>query len=150
MFCKKPAISAVIHVLNIYRCLTAMGIGIACFISGTTTLGTTRLSTLYKIGFGTVSPDAIVNFETGGLITTVLFANLPQTILSFLYLFYNGLYSSFLAANEWSKFGHTQKSLRVTNPQGLQRSTYFLSLPYRYGIVSLTNPSDRNKQNLMS
>jgi hypothetical protein len=108
-------------------------------ISGTTTLGTTQISALYTLGFGTVSPNSIVNFETGGLLPTVLFANLPQTILSFLYLFYNGLYSSFLGANEWSKYGHTRKSLRVTDPRGSQRSTYFLQLPYKYGIVSLSN-----------
>ena len=116
-----------------------MIIGIACFGSGTTTLGTTQISVLYTLGFGTVSPNSIVNFETSGLLPTVPFANLPQTILFFLYLFYNSLYSSFLGSNEWSKYSHTRKSLRVTDPQGSQRSTYFLQLPYKYGIVSPSN-----------
>lgn len=39
-----------------------------------------------------------------------------------------------LVANEWDRFGETRKSLRVTEPQGLQRSTYSASVPLKYGI----------------
>lgn len=39
---------------------------------------------------------------------------------------------------EWSDYAVHRKGLRVsTTPKGDQRSTYFLSLPYRYGIPVL-------------
>ena len=42
-----------------------------------------------------------------------------------------------LVANEWDRFGETRKSLRVTEPQGHQRSTYFISVPLTYGLPIL-------------
>lgn len=39
-------------------------------------------------------------------------------------------------AAEWSDYAVERKGLRVsTTPRGAQRSTYFLSLPYRYGLL---------------
>ncbi len=35
-------------------------------------------------------------------------------------------------SSEWHELAHRQRRLRVTSPRGAQRSTYFLSLPYRY------------------
>lgn len=40
-------------------------------------------------------------------------------------------------AKEWSDFAHERKTLRVTVPEGAQRSTYYLQLPYRYAIPLL-------------
>lgn len=37
-----------------------------------------------------------------------------------------------LAAREWSHYAQERKPLRVSTPKGMQRSTYFLSLPYRF------------------
>jgi hypothetical protein len=38
-------------------------------------------------------------------------------------------------ARELPRYGLRQNGLRVsTNPRGAQRSTYFLQLPYRFGI----------------
>jgi hypothetical protein len=39
-----------------------------------------------------------------------------------------------LMAKEWSDFAFERKFLRVTAPVGKQRSTYYLSLPYRFAI----------------
>ena len=39
-----------------------------------------------------------------------------------------------LLAHEWNEYGQRRKSLRVTNPTGKQRGSYFLSLPLRIGI----------------
>lgn len=39
-----------------------------------------------------------------------------------------------LVANEWDRYGETRKPLRVTEPQGHQRSTYFISVPLKYGL----------------
>lgn len=65
---------------------------------------------------------------------TVVIANSPQLVLSFLYLLYNGLFTCMLLADEWNDYAHTRKTLRVTIPVGDQRSTYRLQLPYKYGV----------------
>jgi hypothetical protein len=39
-----------------------------------------------------------------------------------------------VSAHEYSRFTSTPKSLRTTDPRGLQRSTYWLSLPWTYGL----------------
>jgi hypothetical protein len=102
--------------------------------------GVHNIKALYDLGFGAVNNNSIIrsdfltsNTSTLGL---VLISNSPQLLLSILYLNYNGLFSCMLAADEWSRFRQTRKSLRVTSPSGQQRSTYFLSLPYKYAIVS--------------
>lgn len=65
---------------------------------------------------------------------TVLIANLPQALLSFIYLVFNGLCTNMMIAFEWSKFAKGLRTLRVSEPRGAQRSTYFLQIPYRYGL----------------
>lgn len=37
-------------------------------------------------------------------------------------------------AREWNTLGTTRKGLRVTDPSGEQRSTYFLQLPYSWAV----------------
>ena len=69
-----------------------------------------------------------------GLTAAVLIANLPQAILSFLYLMYNGLFTCMHLAAEWSSYGVQRKPLRCTTPYGQQRSTYYLQLPYTYAL----------------
>ena len=39
-----------------------------------------------------------------------------------------------LVSDEWSGYAAERKTLRVTHPRGIQRSSYFISLPYKYGI----------------
>ncbi|KAL4942782.1 hypothetical protein BDV06DRAFT_211600 [Aspergillus oleicola] len=42
-------------------------------------------------------------------------------------------------AAEWSRYAVSRRGIRVSwNPQSAQRSTYFLSLPYRYAIPLIT------------
>ena len=100
-------------------------------------VGIYDLRILWGLGFGQVNTKAIVTIAPSGLIAKVLFANLPQGILSFLYLTYNGLYSCMLGAHEWSLFAAQRRGLRVTSPVGKQRSTYYLQLPYWYAVVSI-------------
>jgi hypothetical protein len=38
------------------------------------------------------------------------------------------------SAQEWNNMSTIRKGLRVTNPHGDQRSTFFLQLPYRYSL----------------
>lgn len=96
------------------------------------------------MGLGTVNPQSLLNIginSTGlsGLLLNTLVPNLPQALVSFLYLTYNGLYTCMLVADEWSRFAHERKSLRVTSHSGLQRSTYYLQLPYMYSTPLLVS-----------
>jgi hypothetical protein len=119
------------------RCVGVIGFGIYLLFQGMSNIGIYDLKVLWDIGFGTVTARSVVGVAPTGLIPTTLFANLPQGILSFLYLTYNGLFSCMLGAYEWNRFAQFRKSLRVTAPEGSQRSTYYLQLPYTYAIVCL-------------
>lgn len=105
-------------------------------------------SSPYAIGFGTYNANAILNIFTLSdgtptiadfssnsiLIGMVAVANLPQMIVSCLYFAYNTVYTSMVSADEWARFTTNRKALRTTNPQGEQRSTYWLSLPWTYAL----------------
>ncbi|KAM7218253.1 hypothetical protein V8F06_006316, partial [Rhypophila decipiens] len=73
----------------------------------------------------------------------VAVANTPQFITSLTYLYYNIVLTTMAVEREWHRPGMpgtTQSrapTLRVSQPRGQQRSSYFLSLPYRYGIPLL-------------
>ncbi len=102
-----------------------------------TTLTDHSFSYLWQMGYGTVTSESMFAWRmngTGGLLLDVLVANLPQAIISFLFLTYNGLFTCMLLAEEWNGYAHERKPLRVTNRNGAQRSTYRLQLPYKYGI----------------
>lgn len=65
---------------------------------------------------------------------TVIVANTPQVILSYVYIVFNSLYTCMVAGHEWTQFANHRKTLRVTSPVGAQRSTFWLQLPYRYSL----------------
>ncbi|EXJ85156.1 hypothetical protein A1O3_05831 [Capronia epimyces CBS 606.96] len=98
--------------------------------------------TIQDVGFGKVTPWAIVTgwnvgeqgSATNRIMSSILVANLPQTIFSFLYLNLNGLLTSMWLASEWSDFATQRKTLRVSKPKGAQRSTHFLQLPYKVAM----------------
>ena len=88
-----------------------------------------------------MTPESLFSIiDSAGTLTqsahygSILVANSPQTVLSFLFLYYNGLCTSMLLNLEWFSYAHHRKPLRVTKAVGQQRSTYFLQMPYKYGI----------------
>ena len=91
------------------------------------------LSALWNLGFGTVQLDYVIPgaIELSTL-ANVLIVNIHQLCLSFVYFFSNGLLTSMLLSVEYTDYATTRKGLRVSNPHGHQRSTYYLQLPYRY------------------
>ncbi|TKW51309.1 hypothetical protein CTA1_13012 [Colletotrichum tanaceti] len=96
---------------------------------------------LWRLGFGALTPFTylVINLprrDPGGLIANVLLANLPQLVLSVLYILYNTMLSTFLVQREFGRMHDPErrKALRVSEPVGIQRSSYFISLPLRYGI----------------
>ncbi|KAJ0424768.1 hypothetical protein BJY00DRAFT_308673, partial [Aspergillus carlsbadensis] len=71
------------------------------------------------------------------LIANTIIANIPQLIFSLLYFCSNSILSAMALAAEWSRYAlsTSHRGLRVSwNPQGAQRPSYFLSLPYRYAL----------------
>lgn len=62
---------------------------------------------------------------------------MEETVLSLAYTSYNGLFTCMLLSREWTSFAQNRKGLRVQQPRGHQRGTYWLSLPYRYSIPLL-------------
>ncbi len=103
--------------------------------------GSTSLSSLWSIGFGTPSGRTLVQNDAtqsgkASLIAAVVLANIPQLVLSMLYFTYNGLFTCMLLASEWNSYSTERKGLRISSshPQGAQRAGYFLQLPFRYSI----------------
>jgi hypothetical protein len=94
-------------------------------------------SNLVRLGFGTVDPRTTISWEIDATstISNVLVANSAQVILSAIYFSYNGLFTCMLLGQEWTSYAHHRKGLRVSRaPDGAQRSTYFLQLPYRVSL----------------
>ncbi|KAF2491784.1 hypothetical protein BU16DRAFT_574727 [Lophium mytilinum] len=94
---------------------------------------------LLNLGLGAVTPLTFILWNipsrgVSGLMSNVLVANTPQLILSLLYFTLNGLATAMYNAYEWSRYARARKGLRVSTPRGEQRSTYFLSLPYRVAM----------------
>ncbi|EME79722.1 uncharacterized protein MYCFIDRAFT_115582, partial [Pseudocercospora fijiensis CIRAD86] len=130
------------------RWITAFTLIISAIITTASLLGmgTSQLqgdgASPFRIGFGSIDSRAFISTElpesgASGLISSILLANLPQAIASFLYLLYNSLLSSMLLAKEWSSYALRRKPLRVSHPHGQQRSTYYLQLPLRYSAPLL-------------
>ncbi len=101
------------------------------------TLSVSYVSTL---GMGKPNDSAILlpSRKDESLIALALLANTPQLIFSTLYLLCNGLFTCKLAVAEYNDFATQRKPLRVSWPKGKQRSTYYLSLPYRYSVPLIT------------
>ena len=87
--------------------------------------------------------DRISNFSAtsnllpdlgNGIIQNAVCANLPQLILTLLYMTYNNLYTRKAVAHEWDQMAIKASPLRVTDPQGEQNSTRYLGLPFRFAI----------------
>ena len=124
--------------LTLALCGTLLHIG----IDSLKTFGVpTNSNALWHLGFGSLSANMLVNI-TGKTVSAtpghtaafILLANSPQLVFSFLYLLYNNIYTSLAQAGEWADFATDRKTLRVTAPKGLQRSTYWLHLPYKYAM----------------
>jgi hypothetical protein len=78
--------------------------------------------------------DVSLPFSQDSIIPFVLLANVPQALISFIYVTYNGLFTTMLANREWARYAVKRAALRVSVPDAGQRSTYFLQLPYSWSI----------------
>jgi hypothetical protein len=75
------------------------------------------------------------------LVATVLLANTPQVILSCICILYNHCLTTMASTLEYCRFASIREPLRVSRPQGQQRSTHWRNVPWWYGrplIISMT------------
>ncbi|CAD0109687.1 unnamed protein product [Aureobasidium uvarum] len=97
---------------------------------------TYTLARMWQDVVGTVSTDFLVG--TGdherSLMENVLLANTPQLAISVIYVSYNNCLTMMMLGQEYSGYARHRKPLRVSRPEGDQRSTYRLQLPYRYSV----------------
>lgn len=96
-------------------------------------LGTLQDYTFLFIGLPLADP--------AGLLSNALVANMPQLATSIFYVLYNNLITMFLVQHELSRMAveKYRKPLRVSEPIGLQRGSYPISLPMRYGVPQMAS-----------
>ncbi|KAJ5251753.1 hypothetical protein N7489_002163 [Penicillium chrysogenum] len=94
-------------------------------------------SGLGEASSGTTLAGLSISATSTGIFSMILMANIPQILVSLAYFFYNGLLTCMLGAVEYDNYATKRKPLRVSWPRGAQRSTYYLTLPYRYSIPLL-------------
>ena len=98
------------------------------------------LYTRAKDAFG-LGPTNEILYDISSAWTTptglAVIANTPQLAISIGYLAYNGLLTRMHSEIEWSWFGETFKTLRVSGPREGQRSSYRLQIPYVWSIPIL-------------
>ncbi|KAK6860389.1 hypothetical protein PG995_004025 [Apiospora arundinis] len=102
------------------------------------------IPSFWDLGFGSLTPFTylVIGLPRGdpeGLIANVLLANTPQFLLSLTYLSLNAMLSAFLVQREFALMHREdrRRPLRVSEPVGLQRSSYTISIPLRYGVPLL-------------
>jgi len=81
---------------------------------------------IWDRGFGQVNPYSVIDaFGINmNVIAAVFIANLPQTIISFLYLLCNAILTSVLSAQEWNTT-RTRSPLRVRVSEACTTSNYY-------------------------
>ncbi|KAF9885062.1 hypothetical protein FE257_000793 [Aspergillus nanangensis] len=92
---------------------------------------------IWTAGFGAISAQTLIKGDTWptDLTSNTIIANIPQLLFSLLYFIFNALLTGMTLAAEWSRYSLSHRGLRVSDmPRRAQRSSYFLSVPYRYAI----------------
>ncbi|KAI6763294.1 hypothetical protein HG531_013191 [Fusarium graminearum] len=87
--------------------------------------------TIWRMSYLLMGSSLVV--ATAMLILALLLQPL-SLVLSVCYFTYNGLFTRMLSEFAWSKYSTEFRALRVTEPQGEQKSTYSLQLPYRFSV----------------
>lgn len=93
----------------------------------------------------TSAPDMSLRVAESGILAAFIITNIPQVLVSYIYLGLNNVLTTMLVMAEWCGYtaasANSPKGLRVSSPlpETQQRSTYFLSLPYKWSIpISIT------------
>lgn len=93
--------------------------------------------TVWSSGFGELDSDMMADWTLrgkSGLLGLAVLTNIPQLLLSLLFLTYNSLFTCMLLSKEWMGYASMHTPLRVTHAKGEQKSQWRLQLPYHYSI----------------
>ncbi|CAI6331455.1 unnamed protein product [Periconia digitata] len=94
-----------------------------------------KLANWTEIGFGAIDPRTMIDIGSPNVLANALVANSAQLAVSVFYFSYNSLFTNMVLGYEWATYAYQKKGLRVTTQaKGDQRSSYFLSLPYRFAL----------------
>lgn len=101
---------------------------------------TTPLVDLQSNGFGHLYPaDFLPGSLSSSLSENVLLTNLPQLLLSLFYVTANQAMTQMYSTYETSLFATQPQTLRVSNPRGAQRRSFWVGLPLLYSFPLLTS-----------
>lgn len=125
--------------LGVLSCLVPFLTGLVCLYWATAwpTIPSTGNPHTVFTGVGSFETPAVYrvsNSFTG----TALAVNAIQIGLAWSYLAANDLLTSMVASREYQRYAAVRKAVRVARPEGQQRDTYFLSLPYKYALPLIT------------
>ncbi|KAG5294424.1 hypothetical protein I7I48_10929 [Histoplasma ohiense] len=81
-----------------------------------------------------ISIFSLKSSRSKDIMSLMILANTPQLVISISYFLYNNILTSMLLAAEYNGYALHRNYLRVTKPQGKQRSEFYISLPYKYGL----------------
>ncbi|SMQ48926.1 unnamed protein product [Zymoseptoria tritici ST99CH_3D7] len=114
-------------------------IGLLLFTTGTIlTAVWIPIARMPMSAWGTASTLRMITGASSTSSTNVLFytwiANAPQLAISVLYVAVNNYMTRLCSSHEWNRVSKSRKALRVTKPVAGQRSSHFLSLPYRWAV----------------
>jgi hypothetical protein len=74
--------------------------------------------------------------EQGGMFRSVCLANIGHAIFGILYVVYNNVFYAMIFSDEWARYGHHRKGLRVSeSPRGKQRTVYFFLMPHKIALA---------------
>ncbi|MCJ1460695.1 hypothetical protein MMC28_011077, partial [Mycoblastus sanguinarius] len=110
--------------------ICALGAGLVSVVDITSSDGP------FPIGVSTQPGQNDISLQPS-LLASVLLANTPQILCSYVFLGFNYLLTCMVTGREWISYSQRRQTLRVTHPAGEQRSTYYLQLPYHFSIPLL-------------
>ena len=83
-------------------------------------------------------PAIIPRNISDSLMQQSLLVNIPQAVLSIMYLGYNNALTVMVMSAEYSRFAKERRTLRVSRPVGDQRSSLQLNIPLKYALTNMT------------
>ena len=107
------------------------------FEDGLKSIRKQRMANFWTVGLYGPDPNALFTggvLNLGGILWVSILINMPQLFFSMLYFLFNAMITMMHTSHEWAMFATSRKALRVSSPDGQQRSTYWLQLPLRYSI----------------
>ncbi|PYH41650.1 uncharacterized protein BP01DRAFT_426147 [Aspergillus saccharolyticus JOP 1030-1] len=122
------------RVIALFCYISCIAVSFALLFHG---IGADTFQEAMAIGFSKYSESYLVNMNTTNILALVLLANTPQLGLSVLYFLTDGVLTCMLLDAELQRYATRRRSLRCSWPKGQQRSTYYLTLPYRYSVPLL-------------